>query len=129
MPATSPTGWCGELAQTGTYSSLSTWLNSAGYSDVQSVEAVLSNLKAPNVPAATVQQYGGGLCTSVADSEGIPAPVDQTDFNIAMTDLMKASSYLHVATSAAQAEAAPFVSAGSTALDNFLKAIGKPATS
>jgi len=86
-------------------------------------------LKVPNVPAATVQQYGSGLCTGVADAESALPPVDQSDFNTAMTDLMKASSYLHVATAAAQAEAAPDITAGTTALDNFLKAVGKPVQS
>jgi hypothetical protein len=85
-------------------------------------------LKVPNVPVATVQQYGSGLCTSAADAESALPPVDQSDFNTAMTDLMNASSYLHVA-AAAQAQAAPEITAGTTALENFLKAVGKPVQS
>jgi hypothetical protein len=122
-----PIGWCGAVAPAATYSSLPIWLSSAGYQDVQGIETTLANLRAPDQPAAVIQQYGGGLCTGVADAEAIPSPVDAADYTTAMNDLMKASSLLHDPTAANQAAAAPYVSAGTTALDNFLKAVGKPA--
>jgi hypothetical protein len=84
-------------------------------------------LRTTGLPAATVQQYGNGLCGEVEDAESAPPPVDQADYSTAMSDFAKASQSLHVGTAAAQAEAAPDLSAGTTALDSFLKAIGKPA--
>jgi hypothetical protein len=59
-------------------------------------------------------------------SEASPPPVNLADYTTAMNDFAKGSAQLRPGTAAAQAAAGPYISAGTTALNAFLAAIGRP---
>jgi hypothetical protein len=106
--------------------SLTTWLAGPGYTAIQTTQATLSALQAPNVPAATVQQLSRSLCSDVIGSEASPPPVDLADYTTAMNDFAKGSAILRPGTAAAQTAAGPYISAGTAALSAFREAIGRP---
>lgn len=120
--------WCGVQPTPVRAASLTAWLNGPGYAAVQTVEASLAALQAPDVPAATVAALSGSLCSAVGESESLPPPADVADYNTAMTDFVKATVILHANPEASgQSEAAPGLTAGTVAFDTFLDAIGRPA--
>jgi hypothetical protein len=119
--------WCGSDPQVPA-ASFTAWLAGPGYTAIQDVEGTLSEIRAANVPAATVQALSASLCSAVAGSEATPPSVDLADYTTAMDDFVKASVILHANPEASGlAEAGPDFSAGETAFNTFLAAIGRPA--
>lgn len=121
--------WCSSASPApGTASpSLSVWLVGQGYAAIQTTEATLRSLFAPNVPAATLQATSLSLCADVLDSEAVPPPTDMADYTTAMGGFATGSHQLRLATSSAeQASAISALRADIPAFNAFLKAIGKP---
>ena len=107
--------------------SLSVWLKGQGYVAIQTTEATLRSLFAPNVPAATLQATSASLCFDVLTSEAVPPPTDVADYTTVMSDFVTGSHELHLATtSAEQASAISALRADISTFDAFLKAIGRP---
>jgi hypothetical protein len=121
--------WCSSASPApGTASpSLSLWLRGQGYEAIQTTEATLRSLFAPNVPAATLEATSTSLCFDVLSSEAVPPPTDVVGYTTVMADFVAGSHELHLATSSAeQASAISALRASIPAFNAFLMAIGKP---
>ena len=121
--------WCGAVQLPQAPGTLASWLAGAGYNYVHELQPVISALRTTTNAATAFSLGTTSLCDLVLDAEGYPPPVDLADFTTAMNDFVAASAIFRSdgPGSAGLAAMTPDLEAGTTALDAFLKAIGRPA--
>jgi hypothetical protein len=129
IAVTVPT-WCINPRPVTAPGTLAQWLSpTGGYGLAQEIQRGLLNLQAPNAAAATIVTESGGLCQTAGFAKYAPPPVDVAGYTTALSDTVQATVILHNGALQGKldmAAAAPYLRAGTTAIDAFLAAVGRP---